>query len=184
MTVQLDTLVQIYEAAFQTFAERDFQLLDSNAHEQSWSHRIAMYMEMMARRMELDPRYQVDCEYNRNGNGVKRIRTGARTPSITCDIILHSRGQIEEQDNLIAIEIKKSVRPLGAKNAYRDRIVALTRGMEGVEMYEWKGSYLPLYVCGYGFGVYLEFNVNEMMLLEERYVSGALTKRRTYPLSP
>lgn len=57
--------------------------------------------------------YHVDVEYNRNKG--RTLKTIAKTVhgtkfdiiKINCDLIVHSRGELIEQDNLIAIEMKK-----------------------------------------------------------------------------
>ncbi len=54
-------------------------------------------------------------EYNRNRNG--KVKTYLKTifgpkdivVKINCDLIVHSRGRIIHQDNLIAIEIKNQI---------------------------------------------------------------------------
>lgn len=75
--------------------------------------------------------YHVDVEYNRNKNG--RIKTCCpldddRIPvpvTINCDLIVHSRGEIARQDNLIAIEMKKSSRTKKEKDSDRRRLITL-----------------------------------------------------------
>ncbi|MFZ3226816.1 MAG: hypothetical protein WA230_15065, partial [Xanthobacteraceae bacterium] len=55
----------------------------------------------------------MDAEYNRQQNGQIKtiIDDHAHEISVTCDLILHSLGEIIRTDNLIAIEMKKSERP-------------------------------------------------------------------------
>lgn len=70
--------------------------------------------------------YHVDVEYNRNKGGM--LKTIAKTVhgtkfdiiKINCDLIAHSRGELIEQDNLIAIEMKKSTRPKWDKDNDRE----------------------------------------------------------------
>lgn len=55
--------------------------------------------------------YFVDIEYNRNKGSIKTIKKTTLGPNgqiipINCDLILHSRGNRLEQDNLIALEMK------------------------------------------------------------------------------
>ncbi|MGJ7573260.1 hypothetical protein ACSFBX_22235 [Variovorax sp. RB2P76] len=130
------------------------------------------------------PGYHVDCEYNRNGDGLKQIRTlDGEVANITCDIILHSRGSIPEEDNLIAIEIKKSSRKTEHKNADRERVKALTMSIYGEELYSYKGLMLPRYVCGYGMGIYLEYDIRNMKFIEEFYAGGVLMGITEFPLA-
>ncbi len=57
-------------------------------------------------------KYFTDVEYNRNKNGIVKtiIDENEVITTITCDLIVHSRGSYTQQDNLIALEMKKSNR--------------------------------------------------------------------------
>ena len=79
--------------------------LPFSAHEQSFSHRLAVHME------ELFEEWDVDCEYDRLGTIQKRLeRLGIydyseETGSLIPDIIVHKRKSLE---NLLVIEMKKN----------------------------------------------------------------------------
>lgn len=83
-------------------------LLDVGSSELSIAHKFA---EALQRRFA--PEYwSVDCEYNRNAQDVKRISRksiGRRGAIVRPDVIIHNRGG---EDNLAAIEIKKTSCPL------------------------------------------------------------------------
>ncbi len=121
--------------------------------------------------------YFVDVEYNRNKN--KRIKTCCirefgvrdRIININCDLIVHSRGQNFIQDNLIAIEMKKSSRSQSEKNSDRIRLVSLTRDSFN-NMYCYDGQALPEHVCRYKLGVYYEINFKKRTILLEYYYKG------------
>ncbi|MBS7693162.1 hypothetical protein KIN08_06105, partial [Vibrio cholerae] len=72
--------------------------------------------------------YYVDVEYNRNVNGrLKTIKDGeGEIITINCDLVLHSRGENLVQDNLIALEMKKSNGRRSEKEKDRERLKALT----------------------------------------------------------
>lgn len=56
--------------------------------------------------------YYVDVEYNRNGGKIKTIMNEKMEVIIVeCDLIIHSRRKNIKQDNLLAIEMKKSNAP-------------------------------------------------------------------------
>lgn len=65
--------------------------------------------------------YFVDVEYNRNAGG--KLKTFKRTineveeqiVTINCDLLVHSRGQKKNCDNLIALEMKRSTASKCAK---------------------------------------------------------------------
>ena len=79
---------------------------------------------------------------------------------IQCDLIVHSRGKNIENDNLIAIEMKKSTRPKSEFIDDRKRLRALTK-----ESYDdiWSndGIALPELVCGYDIGIYLILDIGK-----------------------
>lgn len=94
--------------ALKNFFETERQLLELNASERSISHKLAEHLEKEF------PDWDVDCEYNRQGdrpktlpkalfNDIKDDDQEAKT--IFPDIIVHKRNQPE---NLLVIEVKKS----------------------------------------------------------------------------
>ena len=80
--------------AVQKFLERDIFLLEIRANERSITHRFAIYLEDI-----LGQQWNIDCEYNRNREHVKRVGGDQRFP----DIIVHRRGTSE---NLLVVEAK------------------------------------------------------------------------------
>jgi len=97
--------------AIKKLFERDRHLLKVNANERSITHRLAIYLQ------ENFWDWDVDCEYNRNGHEVKRVRddigcvasddTECRT--IFPDIIVHRRSSDGRTDeNILVVEIKKT----------------------------------------------------------------------------
>ena len=87
--------------------ETDFCLFEVDANERSITHRFACHLD---KRFES---WDVDCEYNRDGDGPKRMQhRNDRVPPddapgglVLPDIIVHRRGS---SDNLLVIEVKKS----------------------------------------------------------------------------
>ena len=78
---------------------RDLKLLDIDGSEWAVAHRVAVYLE------EYFEGWNIDCEYNRVGldGGTKHNTEGAyRRP----DIVIHHRGMIEKEHNLLVIEVK------------------------------------------------------------------------------
>ena len=99
-------------------ANNDLLNLDKHLFEINVSERTlcgALMLRLYERLKESKySNYYVDVEYNRhNGKNPKRIikvseESVAKEANIYCDLIVHSRGKYLEQDNLIAIEMKKS----------------------------------------------------------------------------
>ena len=96
--------------ALQKLIKHDSYLLDVDCAEQTISHRLAIYLA------EEFPRYDVDCEYNRDGTNVKRLSLaqqcvqvadgGIYLTGVVPDIVVHMRGT--HDDNLLVIEMKKA----------------------------------------------------------------------------
>lgn len=121
--------------------------------------------------------YYVDTEYNRNEGGkLKTIVNGSETPvKITCDLIVHSRGKIVDQDNLIAIEMKRSTRPKDEKDRDRIRLRCLTRdSFDNIWSYD--GKTLPGHVCRYALGVYYELDSRNRLAKIEYYSKGEINE--------
>ncbi len=86
----------------------DGDLLDRDANERSITHKLAEHLQRQF------PEWNVDCEYNRQREAVKRLsglyRKGEISDSdleaktVFPDIIVHKRGT---RDNFIIIEVKK-----------------------------------------------------------------------------
>lgn len=79
---------------------RDSELFSRDASEWAIAHRLAVYLEH-----EL-PGWHVDCEYNRQGLG-KEPKVRQNEEKVRPDIVLHHRGRVELDHNLLVIELKK-----------------------------------------------------------------------------
>jgi len=122
--------------------------------------------------------YYSDIEYNRNFD--RQIKTiiddNSQIINITCDLIIHSRGQIPKLDNLIAIEMKRDNSPETEKNRDRVRLKALTKLTNYTNTYSVDGRELPKHVCGYLLGVFYEISLNNRNIKIEYYSEGKLYK--------
>jgi len=88
---------ELIKCAIKEFIVNDLsELVEIDAHEVTFAHRIAVYLENKFRG------YNVDLEYNRDKKDVKRIANGS---AIRPDIIIHRRNK---DDNLCVFEIKKN----------------------------------------------------------------------------
>jgi len=117
--------------------------------------------------------YHADTEYNRNGGEIKTIIGGnARIISITCDLIVHSRGN-KEKDNLIALEMKKL--PCGDQelNSDRERLAALTKHRLG-DTFSYNGFSFPKRVCDYEVGIFYMIDIHRETITLEIYDNGQL----------
>lgn len=106
MTENWERLKDRLYAAISAVYEYDQNLLDRDVNERTLSFRLAHYL------IEIFPEYDVDCEYNRHGDDVKRLPRVTTTDTadtkgktIFPDIIIHKRGT--DDNNYALIEIKK-----------------------------------------------------------------------------
>lgn len=121
--------------------------------------------------------YHVDVEYNRNQGKVKTIiDDNCEVMTVNCDLIIHSRGEVIAQDNLLALEMKKSERPLAEKNKDRKRLIALTK-LSYDDIWSNDGEAFPEHVCGYLLGVYYEINIRNKTAQIEYYCVGRLYRK-------
>jgi hypothetical protein len=124
--------------------------------------------------------YFVDTEYNRKQLGqIKTILDEDMVVvTIVCDLIVHRRGAVVEDDNLLIIEMKKAGRPDHEKVTDRRRLRAMTKAsFDGV--WSKDGTAHPEHVCGYQLGVYVELDNDARQCLVEFYRSGEMTESRT-----
>ena len=110
-------------SAYNVLLEKDGKLLELDANERSITHKLAEHLQAEF------PGWNVDCEYNRNGELPKRLvgtlqdvsngNTDGKT--VFPDVIVHKR---DTTDNLLVIEAKKNTTgdessDLGKLKAYK-----------------------------------------------------------------
>lgn len=169
----VDELIEIFEKSNLCFLKNDKSLLINNVSERSWYSRFAIYMTDLIKKYGIK-NYYVDTEYNRNGNKLKTVfDTNLEIINITCDVILHSRGTIFENDNLICIEMKKSNASFNDKEEDKKRLKLLTKKSYD-DIWSIDGNILPEHVCGYKLGIYYEVNIESKSIYIEYYENGEL----------
>jgi len=176
-----EEMVLLFEDANSILIINDLDLFESRVSERTLCGALMLHLHDLIAGKSIYQGYFTDVEYNRNKGGklknIKKTIQGvdASVVTINCDLILHSRGQHVEQDNLIAIKMKKSSRPRESKDADRERLMALTKeSYDGVWSFD--GRTLQEYVCRYILGVYYEIKYSERKILLEYYRSGLLQK--------
>jgi len=173
----------IFHRSFGNFLLRERANIVNGVSERNLCGRLALYIEEERQGVGLQG-YYADPEYNRMQDG--RIKTildeRYEEVSITCDLILHSRGEIVGRDNLIAIEMKKSDRPNHEKVKDRVRLRALTKASYD-DVWSADGVTLPEFVCGYELGVYIELDVQRRQVLVEEFEHGVAVRSKVCLLS-
>jgi hypothetical protein len=167
-------LEDLFREALEQFLAREIALVRKNIHEQALCGRLARYVEVAKDKRGFH-QYYVDVEYDRHGDRRKTIynaKTGEPI-NIVCDLLLHSRGE-QEDDNLIAVEMKKASGKAKDKQTDRERLQALTtKRPEGGDEYVWD----------YKLGYYLEIDVKNATVLVEEYREGKMTQTGTLPFA-
>lgn len=167
-------LYKIFSDSIKIFLTEDIDNILSDVNERNLCARLACYLERIAKKHGING-YYADTEYNRNQGKVKTIlEEGMEVVTINCDAILHSRGTNPRQDNLIAVEMKKSTRPQKEKDSDRKRLRALTKDSYD-NVWSFDGIALPEHVCGYVLGYYIELNSKSRTCLFEQYKKGVKT---------
>lgn len=163
----------MFARALERFLNTERENILRGTSEPNLCGRLAMALEDERIREGLKE-YVVDTEYNRNGGKVKTIIDhDAQIVTIRCDVIVHSRGRVLPQDNLIAIEMKRASHSDGEKKKDRIRLQAMTKSSFD-DVWSADGKTMPEHVCGYVLGYYLELNSAEEHFLVEQYGDGAL----------
>ncbi|TDL88733.1 hypothetical protein E2R55_16325 [Vibrio vulnificus] len=171
---KFNEMKNLFELANNKYLIEQKKLIQSGVSERTLCGQLMLYLNE-ANEKTLYKQYYVDVEYNRNVNErLKTIKDGeGEIITINCDLILHSRGENLVEDNLIALEMKKSIGSRSAKEKDRERLKALTRqSFDNIWSYD--GQSLPEHVCRYILGVYYEINISRMEALIEYYQDGKL----------
>lgn len=175
----VNDMIEIFEQANDNLLKDDISLFQERISERTICGALMLQLNKIINET-IYKDYFTDVEYNRNFDGkIKTILLDSENViNITCDLIIHSRGTNKKQDNLIAIEIKKSTRPQKEKDNDRIRLKTLTRqSFDGVWSYD--GESFPEHVCRYGLGIYYEVNFEKEEILLEYYSNGILFKKKT-----
>ncbi|MFD1415699.1 hypothetical protein [Oceanobacillus jeddahense] len=168
---------ELFEKSNDNFLSQQIKLIESRVSERTLCGQLMLYLNEEKNKTEYW-KYYVDVEYNRNFHRkVKTIKNSEEEIiRINCDLILHSRGENLIQDNLIAIEMKKSNSSNINKEKDKERLKALTKhSFDNVWSYD--GKSLPKNVCRYILGVYYEFNISRGKVLLEYYMDGQLKEK-------
>ena len=171
-------LKTLFDKANYAFLRNEAELIDSEVAERTLCGAFKTHFEKLASNAGIKG-YYVDVEYNRNNGQIKTILDeNMEIISIQCDLILHSRGHNVKQDNLVALEMKKSYRDEESKNSDRMRLRALTKSSYNNDIWSYDGTSLPKRVCRYILGVYYEVDVGNRFVLLEYYKGGEMVGKK------
>lgn len=169
---KIKVLRSIFEISIKRFVEDERENIERDVSERNLCGRLSIILERNAHDNGFD-RYFADVEYNRKQGGkIKTIMDdNMHVINITCDLILHSRGRLVRNDNLIAIEMKKIEHPEEEKEKDRNRLRAMTRSSFD-DLWSADGVTHPEHVCGYQLGYLIVIDRNEQSLHISEYGKG------------
>ncbi|GGG17864.1 hypothetical protein [Paenibacillus aceti] len=171
----------IFENANKKFLNNEVDLILSGVSERTLCGSLMRYLQEEIKETNYS-KYHVDVEYNRNNGKVKTIiDQNIEVIPINCDIIVHSRGEIPEQNNIIAIEMKKSTNRNSEKIKDKNRLIALTKETFD-DVWSFDGTNLPEHVCRYKLGIYYEVNIKRSEVYVEYYKKGRLSSTKIFKL--
>lgn len=172
----LADMINIFEAANGFFISKETDSILLGVSERNLCGSLMLHLRKALDSTDYE-KYHVDIEYNRNKDGrLKTILNGHPTPiTICCDLIVHSRGEIPAQDNLIALEMKRSTHPKEEKDKDKIRLKCLTKDSFD-DVWSFDGKHLPEHVCRYVLGIYYELNRDARQINFKYYVKGKLFK--------
>lgn len=176
MKKDFENLKKIFEQANEQLLNLDIDLFESQVSEQTICGALAIRLHDILKDTQYS-KYYVDIEYNRNRGGkFKKMSKSIQGPGekiirIKADLIVHSRGECVERDNLLALEMKKSYRSKKEKDADRNRLECLTKDSFNHE-WSFDGTEPPEHVCRYAIGIYYEIDFDKRTISLEYYRKG------------
>lgn len=178
-----EDMKHIFETANMLLIQADRSLFKMKVSERTLCGALMLHLHEVLKETKYSS-YYVDVEYNRNKGGklktYKKTAMGSeeRIISIVCDLIMHSRGENILQDNLLAIEMKKSTRPKKEKARDKERLESLTKETYD-DIWSYDGKSFPEHVCRYALGVFYEINFRKNEISIEYYRSGSKIEEST-----
>lgn len=175
MTSHQSFLLKFFDEGKTKFFLKEKRNIISGVSEINLCGRLSINLELLLEKYNLIG-YYTDTEYNRKQN--ERVKTildeNMAVVTINCDLIVHSRGEKMGNDNLIAIEMKKSTRPEEEKLSDKMRLRALTKSSYD-NIWSFDGKAHPEHVCGYELGIYLEIDIEKRDYFVEGFIGGEKT---------
>lgn len=171
-------LITIFESANKKLIKKDIDLIKRETSERTICGALMLHLKSALWGTPFRV-YNVDVEYNRNRDGLVKtiLDNDLVVTNITCDLIVHSRGAFIEQDNLIALEMKKASRTTEEKTKDKNRLISLTKSE--YETWSYDGETFPEHVCRYILGVYYEISKDYNQIYLEYYRHGEMISSQT-----
>ncbi|GIU10771.1 MULTISPECIES: hypothetical protein [unclassified Shewanella] len=174
----IEKLRNIFSESLAEFVVSQNANIQAGISERNLCARLAMILEPKAHEAGLTE-YFADTEYNRNRGRVKTILDrNAVIVRICCDLLLHSRGQLDA-DNLIAVEMKKAERPAIEEDEDCERLRIMTKSnYDDVIILE--GELKPRHVCGYKLGYFLWIDAERRTYRLKEFANGEFVSEEIF----
>ena len=161
-------LLSLFYDANKLMFERDYENVINDVSERSICASLKEAFSDIMKYFSFFDQYYADVEYNRGkGKAIKSYQFEGEEPvSMTCDLIIHSRGSIADLDNLICIEMKK-INNTWKNEDDRKRLKALTTpgGCKSLKK--------KLIVRDYVLGIFYTIDLKNERILLELYKNGS-----------
>ena len=175
-------LKNIFYQANKSFIKKDISLIKDDVAERTLCGALTSHLEHELKSMHISG-YYVDVEYNRNNGQIKTIFDDDwSVVKVQCDLIIHSRGEIVAQDNLIAIEMKKDYRDEEDCETDRKRLRALTKSTYNNDIWSFDGETFPEHVCRYILGIFYFIDERKHLIKLEYYRNGKIESKKVIRL--
>ena len=161
---------EIFCEANSIFLIKKIKSIKYNVAEQNFGSSLSKYLDKVMEERNIQG-YYAEANYNRNGYRTKTIiDDNYEVINIECDLIVHSMGENKQQDNLLAIEMKKSDNPKERKKD-RKRLTIVTRDTYNGEVFY---EEFPRHICRYALGIFYDIDKDNNQLELEFYQHGEI----------
>ena len=146
--------------------QRDIEEIRRNVSERSFCANLKEFINAVILEEGYEG-YIADVEYNRGGDQlIKAIYTNNEEKPIQCDLIIHSRGKLTD-DNLLCVEVKKKDNKYKV-NEDRERLCEMTKRTLD---YKTKNNRY-YFVSGYKLGIFYVYDYKKEVIEFELYSHG------------
>ena len=167
--------LEIFYGANKKFIRDNISNIELGASEITLQGDFSQAFKEILKEMKIS-NYFADINYNRNKHFIKCIiNDKMEFLEIFCDLIIHSRGVSLEQDNLLAIEMKKKENKKDRlKDKKRLEIMTSDTYVDEILFEE-----LPTYICRYSLGIFYDLDSKKRQIKLEFYQHGKIVGGQT-----
>lgn len=164
--LKYEDLLKILKVIFKNFLINDYQLIEMQNYELSFSGRLAIYFRDGFLNLEKE-NILVDIEYNKYDNGDKKryVQNDNNTPCIRPDILLHERTT--QDNNIIYCEIKKKDSEAGSDKRKVEEQVKDKKYIYGIYIYKFKKEKISFEIFHSNTWINYNYDLNENEIIRK-----------------